>query len=50
MDKRIKHEDNSTVYNREQRKRLNCTRCKPNQGENSNRVGKHGKTKPKYKD
>lgn len=43
-------ETNSMVDDRERRKDLRCSICKPNKGENAKRRGKHGKTKPKYKD
>lgn len=45
-----KHENtNSAVDDRERRKELSCSVCKPNRGENKKRVGRYGKSKPKYK-
>jgi hypothetical protein len=41
---------NSTVDNRERRKQLSCSYCRPNRGENCKKHAKHGVTKPKYKD
>lgn len=49
MAKRANLNTNSTVDNRERRNQLSCSFCKPNRGENRKRCGKHGKTKPKYK-
>lgn len=40
---------NSTVDDRERRDDLSCSFCRPNRGENASRKGKHGKTKPRYK-
>lgn len=47
--KKDKLNNNSTVDDRERRFDLGCSFCKPNKGENAKRKGKHGKTKPKYK-
>lgn len=49
MAKKTNLNTNSTVDNRERRNQLSCSFCKPNRGENAKRCGKHGKTKPKYK-
>lgn len=46
---RLKSETNPTIYNRLKRYNLKCSICPPNGGENTKRKGKHGKTKPKYK-
>lgn len=46
---REKLNTNSTVDDRERRFDLNCSFCPPNRYENAKRRGKHGKTKPKYK-
>lgn len=45
-----KFETNSTVDDRLRRFDLGCSFCPPNRYENAKRKGKHGKTKPKYKD
>lgn len=50
MSKRDKENTNNTVDDRERRKDLSCSYCKPNRGENAKCRRKHGKTKPKYKD
>jgi hypothetical protein len=47
---REKENTNSTVDDRERRFDLGCSFCPPNRYENAKRRGKHGKTKPKYKD
>lgn len=49
--KEMEETSNSKVYKRA-RKELtcNCSFCKPHRNENASRYGKHGKTKPKYKD
>lgn len=49
MAKRANRNTNSTVDNRERRKSLSCSFCKPNKGENAKRKAKHGNKKPKYK-
>ena len=41
---------NSNQTRKERRKLCGCSYCKPHGGENATRYGKHGKTKPKYKD
>lgn len=41
---------NSTVDDRERRFDLNCSFCRPNQGENAKKRSKRGPKKPKYKD
>lgn len=43
-------ETNSSVVNKENRQKLRCSYCPPNKGENKKKTGRHGKTKPKYKD
>lgn len=45
----LKKECNSSVANKFQRYQLSCSHCPPNQHENCKRKGRHGKTKPKYK-
>jgi hypothetical protein len=42
-------EDNSTTYRHKRRVLCGCSHCRPHGGENRSRYGKHGKTKPRYK-
>lgn len=42
-------EVNSTVVNRMARRRLKCSICPPNKGENEKRKAKHGAKKPRSK-
>ncbi len=42
-------ETNSTVDDRERRKQLRCSFCRPNKGENKKTYRPHGVQKPKYK-
>lgn len=46
----MKKETNPTVVNRLERKKLSCSFCPPNKGENCKHKPKHGSKKPKYKD
>lgn len=47
VDKLKKFNTNSTVDDRERRKLLNCSFCKPNRGENAKRKPKSDKYKSK---
>lgn len=40
---------NPAVDQKLRRKDLSCSLCPPNRGENAKRKGKHGTTKPRYK-
>lgn len=40
---------NNMVDDRERRKDLRCSYCRPNKGENQKNWRKHGKGKPKHK-
>lgn len=53
--KEMEETENSTVYKRARKQHVcdkdkRCTFCQEHGGENKSRYGKHGKTKPKYKD
>lgn len=43
-------ETNNSVHKNYRRLLCKCSFCKPHRNENASRYGKHGKTKPKYKD
>lgn len=43
-------EDNSKVDKHYRRRLCGCSFCRPHGHENATRYGKHGKTKPRYKD
>jgi hypothetical protein len=49
MAKRVKHNTNSTVDDRERRLEQSCSYCPPNRGENAGRKAKHGAKKSRGK-
>jgi hypothetical protein len=47
---KIQEESNPSVVNKLNRKKLRCSICPPNKGENAKRQARHGNRKPRYKD